>query len=206
MEPFLTIRPLCGFAAADPTVPRRLSDFLARKRHAHRPFSLRVSNPLPLPLLLANARMMDRCRVERVTNGRLPRQVVPLKNPLERFNRGGDVLVATEWARETAPNEGSSLVGSAANCVVLFGSNARLCRMHKKSQEKERRGKVKSRSTSFFLCVCRNVQYPWCLQKKGKNVLSPSPVKICRSLMKLKGSRSKRSWHVRCGGQFEKVI
>lgn len=191
MEPFLTIRPLCGFAAADPTVPRRLSDFLARKRHAHRPFSLRVSNPLPLPLLLANARMMDRCRVERVTNGRLPRQVVPLKNPLERFNRGGDVLVATEWARETAPNEGSSLVGSAANCVVLFGSNAVLARGHKKSQEKERKLNL-DRRVSFY--VCRNVQYPWCLQKKGKNVLSPSSVKICRSLMKLKGSRSKRGW------------
>lgn len=152
MEPFLTIRPLCGFAAADPTVPRRLSDFLARKRHAHRPFSLRVSNPLPLPLLLANARMMDRCRVERVTNGRLPRQVVPLKNPLERFNRGGDVLVATEWARETAPNEGSSLVGSAANCVVLFGPNAVLARGHKKSQEKERKLNL-DRRVSFYVSV-----------------------------------------------------
>lgn len=59
---------------------------------------------------------------------------------------------------------------------------------------KKKRGEGKlnlDRRVSFY--VCRNVQYPWCLQKKGKNVLSPSSVKICRSLMKLKGSRSKRS-------------
>lgn len=31
VEPFLTILALCGFAAANPTVPRRLSDFLAEE-------------------------------------------------------------------------------------------------------------------------------------------------------------------------------
>lgn len=45
----------------------------------------------------------------------------PLKNPLERFNQE-DILVNIR--ARAGPNEPSSLVGSAANYVVLFGSNA----------------------------------------------------------------------------------
>lgn len=117
-------------------------------------------------LLLANPRMMDRCRVQRVTNGRLPRQVVPLKNPLERFNlweEGGTYGDRVSEGRETAPNEGASLVGSADNCVVLFGSDGWLA-------EKKKRGKGKLNLELLFTSVetyCNGiVQYAWCLQKK----------------------------------------
>lgn len=113
---------------------------------------------------------MDRCRVQRITNGRLPRQVVPLKNPLERFNlweEGGTYGDRVSEGRETAPNEGASLVGSADNCVVLFGSDGWLA-------EKKKRGKGKLNLELLFTSVetyCNGiVQYAWCLQKK--NVLS----------------------------------
>lgn len=152
MEPFLTIRPLCGFAAADPTVPRRLSDFLARKRHAHRPFSLRPHPPSTLARQCSDDGSLNASQMEGF-RGRLS----PLKNPLERFNQE-DILVASEGR----PNEPSSLVGSAANYVVLFGSNA----MRRTQEVARKRGKGKlnlDRRVSFYVC---KVRYPCCLRKK----------------------------------------
>lgn len=129
-------------------------------------------SPTP-PSLHSCSPMLGWWIVERVTNGRLPRQVVPLKNPLERFNRE-DILVASE-GRVTAPNEPSSLVGSAANYVVLFGSNA--MRRDTRSRKKKRgKGKLNlDRRVSFYVC---KVRYPCCLRKRKKMFVSRS---ICLS-------------------------
>lgn len=115
-------------------------------------------SPTP-PSLHSCSPMLGWWIVERVTNGRLPRQVVPLKNPLERFNRE-DILV--DIRARAGPNEPSSLVGSAANYVVLFGSNA----MRRTQEVARKRGKGKlnlDRRVSFYVC---KVRYPCCLRKK----------------------------------------
>lgn len=73
------------------------------------------------------------------------------------------------------PNEPSSLVGSAANYVVLFGSNA--MRRDTRSRKKKRgKGKLNlDRRVSFYVC---KVRYPWCLRKRKKMFVSRS---ICLS-------------------------
>lgn len=152
MEPFLTIRPLCGFAAADPTVPRRLSDFLARKRHAHRPFSLR---PLP-PSTLAR-----QCSDDGSLNAS---QMEGFRGRLSHWKIHWNALTGRIylWRARAGSNEPSSLVGSAANYVVLFGSNA----MRRTQEVARKRGKGKlnlDRRVSFYVC---KVRYPCCLRKK----------------------------------------
>lgn len=107
--------------------------------------------------------MMDRPRVERVTNGRLPRQVVPLKNPRDVLGRGGIHTMASK-VQETAANQRSSLLGSSANYVVWIQGKG-----------------VKSRSTSFFPCLS---QYPWkfARRRKKKNFISFLFVRLSKSM------------------------
>lgn len=59
VEPFLTIRALCGFAAADPTVPRRLSDFLAEETLGDATLTARFTNTRSLAFCKRMPRHLD---------------------------------------------------------------------------------------------------------------------------------------------------
>lgn len=161
MEPFLTIRPLCGFAAADPTVPRRLSDFLARKRHAQALSSQRFQASLRecmrwwiVPAL--NASRMEGFR------GRLSHWKI--HGTLWWRGGGRGIHTMASKVQETAANQRSSLLGSSANYVVWIQGKG-----------------VKSRSTSFFPCLS---QYPWkfARRRKKKNFISFLFVRLSKSM------------------------
>lgn len=124
--------------------------------------------------------MMDRPRVERVTNGRLPRQVVPLKNPRDALGEGGGGG-STRWRAKyrklRRTNDPPSL---DPLLITLFGSKGRELNL--------------DRRVSFH--VCRNILGNLQEEEKRK-ILSPSCLSACQNrcvdpfdkIEKFKGSK-----------------